>query len=146
MKHQIPLNIISIEDEGFHLFVEGTLNGFPLLLLVDTGASRSVFDKQKISEKFPGGLPELIENEKLSTGLGTTTMQSQSVILDSFSIGSLKISDYQAVVMEMSHVNESYAHLDLPGIDGVIGSDILMNYRAVINYKKKILVLRDNRD
>lgn len=141
MKHKIPINIVSIENEGFHIFVDGSVNELPLKLLIDTGASRSVFDKQKLLEKLNVDLVELIENEKLSTGLGTNTMKSESFILEKFKIGDLELSDYQAVVLEMSHVNESYKLLELPPIDGVIGGDILLKYKAVINYKKAELSL-----
>lgn len=142
MKHKIPLHIVSIEGEGFHIFVDGFINDLSIKLLIDTGASRSVFDKKKLLEKMGEGLIELTENEKLSTGLGTNTMKSESLILDNFRIGDLEIKGYQAVILEMSHVNVSYEQIGLPPIDGVLGGDILKKHKAVINYRKKVLSLK----
>jgi len=131
----VPLEITAIEEDGFHIMVEVFVNGQPARMLVDTGASRSVFDQERISRFFEEN-PELEVNEKKSTGLGTRDMESQGLYLEELRIGELKIRNYPAVVLDMSHVNLSYNELDLPPIDGVLGSDILMKYGAVINYGK----------
>ena len=131
----IPLEITAIEEDGFHIMAEVFVNGVAARMLVDTGASRSVFDQERIGRFFEGN-PELEENEKKSTGLGTRDMISQGLYLDELAIGELRIRKYPAVVLDMSHVNQSYEELGLPPIDGVLGSDILMKYGAVINYGK----------
>jgi hypothetical protein len=139
--YKIPIKIIPIEEEGFHLMINAVINGQEANLLIDTGASRSVFDIEKI-KKYIGGDQILFENnEKLSTGLGTNTMESQSVIIDELKLGDLIIRNYQAVVLEMSHINQSYAKLNLPGIDGVMGGDLFYQYKVVIDYKRKSLKL-----
>ena len=79
--------------------------------------------------------PELEENLQKSTGLGTRDMRSQALYLDELKIGELIIRKYPAVVLEMSHVNDSYEELGLLAIDGVLGSDILMKYGARIDYR-----------
>ncbi len=141
MIYKIPIEIIPIENEGFHLMINGVINGQKANLLIDTGASRSVFDIEKI-KKYIGEDQILFEkNEKLSTGLGTNTMESQSVIINELKLGDLIISNYQAVVLEMSHINQSYAKLNLPGIDGVMGGDLFYQYKVVIDYKRKSLKL-----
>lgn len=135
MPSLIPLEITAIEDDGFHIMVEVLVNGVAARMLVDTGASRSVFDQERIGKFFEGN-PQLEENEKKSTGLGTREMISQGLYLDELAIGELRIRKYPAVVLDMSHVNLSYEELGLPPIDGVLGSDILLKYGAVINYGK----------
>jgi len=140
----IPLELISVEDDGFHLMVEVKVNGVPARMLVDTGASRSVFDKGSI-EKFFTESPELEENDQKSTGLGTRDMQSQALYLDELQIGELVIRKYPAVVLDMSHVNLSYDELGMQAIDGVLGSDILMKYGASIDYGKQILRINKRR-
>lgn len=121
--------------------INAVINGQKANLLIDTGASRSVFDIEKI-KKYIGEDQILFEkNEKLSTGLGTNTMESQSVIIDELKLGDLIIRNYQAVVLEMSHINQSYAKLNLPGIDGVMGGDLFYQYKVVIDYKRKSLKL-----
>lgn len=135
----LPIEIAPIEGDGFHLMVYPVVNGISARMLVDTGASRSVFDKDRMFRFFGDVLPSFEENLQNSTGLGTRDMKSQALYLDTLQIGSLVIRKYPAVVLDMSHVNHSYDELGLPPIDGVLGSDILMKYGARINYREKTL-------
>jgi predicted aspartyl protease len=134
----VPLEIQAIEEDGFHLMIHVEVNGISARMLVDTGASRSVFDQERIGRFFEE-MPDMAENQQKSTGLGTRDMQSQALYLDTFAIGELVIKKYPAVVLDMSHVNLSYAELGMEPIDGVLGSDILMKYGALIDYGKGIL-------
>ena len=134
----IPLELIAIEDDGYHLMIEVFVNGKPARMLVDTGASRSVFDQNRIANFFDEA-PDLSENEQKSTGLGTNTMESQALYLGELRIGELLIKKYPAVVLDMRHVNQSYETLGMEPIDGVIGSDILMKYAGLIDYGRQIL-------
>ena len=138
----IPIDLISIEGDGYHLMITVFVNGKEAKMLVDTGASKSVFDKSRIYRFVEQSEFEL--NEQLSTGLGTNTMKSHTTILQKIKIGDLIIADYKAVLIDLSHVNESYQRIMIRPIDGVIGSDILCSYDAVINYKKKQLKLKCN--
>jgi clan AA aspartic protease (TIGR02281 family) len=140
----VPLEVTAIEDDGFHLMVEVKINGVPARMLVDTGASRSVFDKERI-HRFFSDSPVLEENEQKSTGLGTRDMQSQALYLDNLQIGELVIRKYFAVVLDMSHVNLSYDELGMQAIDGVLGSDILMKYGASIDYGKRVMRINKRR-
>ena len=45
-------------------------------------------------------------------------------------------------MLDLSHVNQSYEQIGLKPIDGVLGSDVLLKYNAVIDYEKKILKLK----
>lgn len=134
---EIPFQLIPIEDDGYHLLTQGIINDTVATFLIDTGASRCVFDEQKI-KNFLTKQP-FTENEKLSTGLGTNTMPTKVVEIDRIIFGELCIQQYTAVVIDLSHVTESYASLQLPQIDGVLGSDILNEFKCVINYKKRKL-------
>jgi predicted aspartyl protease len=136
----IPLELMNIEGDGYHLMIEAEVNGKTVRLLVDTGASKTVFDKTRLQSLVEEGADEHYEDlEQLSTGLGTNSMQGQVAELDSFKFGEVEIKDYPVVVLDMDHVNQSYDMLGDRGIDGVLGSDILKKYDAVIYFKKKIL-------
>ncbi|MBI3511016.1 MAG: clan AA aspartic protease [Bacteroidetes bacterium] len=141
MKVRIPIRFLGIEGDGYHLAVKMKINGKSANAILDTGASKTVFDKTRIGHFL--GKEKFSLNEQLSTGLGTTTMQSHVVELMMISLGKIVIQNYQAVVLDLSHVNETYHKLGLPKIDGVIGSDIFHRYKAVIDYEKKILWLRE---
>ncbi len=136
----IDLEVLTIEDDGSHLICKAKINGKNARILIDTGASRSVFDQERIrlfvNEK------SFIQNEKLSTGLGTNSMPTSSVTLKSLKIGDLKIDDFLAILLDLQHVNVTYGTLGHEAIDGVLGNDILLKHKAVIDYNKKILKLR----
>ncbi len=132
---EIPINIINIEGDGFHLIAEGMINNKPARFVVDTGASRTVFDKDRILNYIDN--PEFNKKEGISAGIGGTDITSFIFNIEELSFGDLKINGYQAVAMDLSNVNNSYAMLKLPPIDGVIGGDLMKKHQAIINYKLK---------
>jgi len=138
---KIPVRFVKLEADGFHLFIEAELNGKRINMLVDTGASKTVFDINRIP-KFVRKRKKTFESfETLSTGLGTNTMKSHFTKVKKFCISELTLEDYNAILLDMTHVNQSYKMLGMQAIDGVLGSDLLMQYKAVINYKSLILKL-----
>lgn len=136
---KIPLIVFPIEDDGFHLKVKVLINRQEATMILDTGASRSVFDETRIVSFI--GNDKLIDQDRLSSGLGTNTMTSKKVRLEKLELGKIKIEHYEATVLDLKHVNESYHKLELDPVDGVLGGDILNDYKAVIDYAKKELIL-----
>ena len=134
----VPFDLLSIEGDGFHLVIEAMLNGRPALMLVDTGASRTVFDQDRIRHFIPDFV--LHPTDKASTGLGTDSMASHLSKLDKLEIGDLCIRDLEIVLLDLVHVNQSYASIGLMAIDGVLGSDLLEAHQAIIDYGKKELL------
>ncbi|MBR4156010.1 MAG: clan AA aspartic protease [Bacteroidales bacterium] len=132
---EIPINIISIEGDGFHLIAEGLINGKTARFVVDTGASRTVFDKDRVLNYINN--PEFAEKEGLSAGIGGTDISSFIFNIEELCFGDLKITDYQAVAMDLSNINSSYEMIKLPHIDGVLGGDLLRKHNAVISYRLK---------
>ena len=132
---EVPINIINIEGDGFHLIAEGMINNKPARFVVDTGASRTVFDKDRILNFIDN--PEFNEKEGISAGIGGTDLSSFIFNIEELSFSDLKINDYQAVAMDLSNVNNSYAMLNIPPVDGVLGGDLLYKHKAVISYKLK---------
>ena len=132
---EIPINIINIEGDGFHIVTEGLINGKAARFVVDTGASRTVFDKDRILNYINN--PEFSEKEGLSAGIGGTDISSFTFNIEELRFGDLMISNYQAVAMDLSNINDSYEMIKLPPIDGVFGGDLLKRHNAVINYRLK---------
>jgi clan AA aspartic protease (TIGR02281 family) len=135
---KIPIKLLKLED-GFHLLINIRVNGKAVRLLVDTGASKTVFDKER-AKKFLAE-EKLEKHNKLSTGLGTSKMKSHLAVIKKISIGTIEIKNYKTVVMDLSHVNVAYRQMKQKPIDGVLGSDILKKHKAVIDYEKRTLVL-----
>lgn len=136
----IPFKILSIGEEGYHLMIKLYINRKVANVIIDTGASSTVFDKKRILKYVTNNT--VTEHNNLSTGLGTNTMKSQFTTLKKLKIGELQIVDYKAVLLDLSHVNKSYNQVGLTPIDGVLGSDILLKHKAVIDYAKQKLKLK----
>ena len=136
---EVPLQLLDIEGEGFHIMVKGMIHGKEANFLIDTGASRSVFDPKTISN-FIDDI-QFEKKEGLTAGVGSSDLESATFRIDVFSIGEVNICDYEAVALDLENIHEMYGKLGLPRIDGIIGGDLLKRYKSVINYKGKKLRL-----
>jgi len=136
---RVPLDLVNLHDDGFHLLVEVVVFGQSFNVVLDTGASKTVFDKNVIEKHMKD--TELMSSELLSTGLGTNSMESHTIILPVLKIGKFKLKNFEAAVLDLSTISQAYSSLNLPPVIGVLGGDILMPYKAVINYKKLHLKL-----
>lgn len=133
----VSIELIKVEEKGIHLLVEAIVNEMPARFIVDTGASQTVMDKER-AQVFLGSM-SVEESETKSKGLGTDSMQSFTTCLKSLQIGELKIVGQEIVLLDLSHVVNSYLELGLPAIDGVIGGDILLSHKSIIDYGKEII-------
>lgn len=131
----VPLIPIDLQD-GFHLLVEIVVFGEKLFAVVDTGASRSVFDKS-FMEKHLQELELSEETQAATIFSSATTLQG---IIPKVKIGGLILKQYHAVALDLQSVTDTYAQMGHPAISGIIGGDILMQYLAKIDYHKKIML------
>lgn len=129
----VPLTLINLNDDGFHLMVEIVVFSTKCLAVVDTGASRSVFDRAFIERNVKNIITA--EEPANATTLFTTSETIQAII-PKLKIGKLIIKKYYAVALDLEAVNESYKLMGHPRIDAILGSDIFYDYDAKINYKK----------
>ena len=136
---EVPIQLLDIEGDGFHIMVKGTIHGKGARFLIDTGASRSVFDSKTITT-FIDDL-QFEKKEGLTAGVGSSDLESSTFIIDIMSIGELEITDYEGVALDLENIHEMYGKLHLPHIDGIIGGDLLKKHKAVINYRSKKLRL-----
>jgi hypothetical protein len=140
MHTSIPLKVLHIDEEGYHLMMKALINNRIAWLIVDTGASKTVLDSTRVRKYVKQ--ETFTEHDKLSSGLGTNSMASQIADIKKIRLGELEIRDYKVVLLDLSHVNSSYEQVGLEPVEGVLGSDILLKYKAVIDYDKKVLKLR----
>jgi hypothetical protein len=81
-------------------------------------------------------------SDRLSTGLGTNSMASSTASITDLYIGDLLIDEFEVAVLDLSSINNAYRQLGHPEVLGVLGGDILMKYKAVINYEDQQLILK----
>ena len=53
--------------------------------------------------------------------------------------GELKIADQKVALIDLSHVNDIYFKYTSMRIAGLLGGDILMQYKCTIDYDRKII-------
>ncbi len=131
----VPLILINLQDDGFHLLVEIVVFGEKHFAVVDTGASRSVFDKG-LMEKH---ITELVLNEETQAATIFSAAETLQGLIPKLQIGGLSLKPYHAVALDLQSVTDTYLQMGHPAIAGIIGGDILMQFEAKIDYKKRVL-------
>ncbi|MGV3761346.1 aspartyl protease family protein [Parapedobacter sp.] len=140
----VPLTLLNLQDDGFHLLLEVIVFGRPFKAVLDTGASKTVFDKATVENHLPKDLV-LRHTDMVSTGLGTTSMQSFILGIPDLQIDGFHLKNHEVAVLDLSTINFAYEQLAIDPVIGVIGGDILTCYGGVINYRKLTLTLRQRK-
>jgi len=140
MKVTVPLQIIELEDDNFHLVVSSILpGGTEGLWVVDTGASKTVFDKTQ-SESY--SLDNQETEEVHTAGIAEKPLETETGRIRSFLLGKMKVENLRVAILDLSHINTFYSKATSLKICGLIGSDFLLKHQAIIDYKKKLLRLK----
>jgi len=121
-----------------HFHIKARINGVEGDFILDTGASSSCVDYSKVRH-----FKLLAQNSDVkAAGAGATNMRTQVSENNTIQIGDWKKSRQQIVVFDLSHVNTALLDHDADEVDGIIGADVLIKSRAVIDYSKKALYLK----
>jgi hypothetical protein len=131
-KITVPLEIIEIDKGSYHIFTLATINNKECDILIDTGASRTVFDKKYISAHPI----DMDADAIVSSGLGAGSLDTLVGILDNFSIGGHSWKKSHAIFMDFSHINGIYKKMSKKRIAGLVGGDFLFRTKAKIDYSK----------
>lgn len=137
----VPIEILKIGDtlrDGFHTLCRVHILDKEFRMLLDTGASMTIFDIKK-ADKI--SCNELESNDQSITTLGSSNMESKYVVIDNMKIGDLSIDNYKTILLDISDLNNHFRKNFFPKIDGIIGGDILMKHKAIINYNDRTLTL-----
>ena len=126
-------------EQGFHLFIKAKINNEKCWLLLDTGPSNSVFDQTEFASH---NLKKSKNTKFTAVGVGTDNLDHSIVTLKKLEFGDFVIKKYKTVLLDLTIPNQHYAQLKLPKIHGIIGSDILVEYKAEINFEKKVMLLK----
>ena len=140
----IPFEILTLQEQGFHIILNIEILDKKFKMVLDTGASKTVLDRHTL---LNSGIQEekLTHTNILSSGLGTNQMQSHMFTLPYFKVGEWKIKNFEVAVLDLSSINFAYSQISADPVVGVLGGDILVQYGAIINYKTKRLQLNDRK-
>ena len=120
-----------------HLVLPITINKKKLLFILDTGAGSTVLNLS-VAEKL--GL-ELKLERKRGGGVGSSSMKVYKIAMLSIQFKDAVIETSLAGAIDLSHVVAGLKRHGVAEIHGVLGNDILKTHSAIINYKKKELIL-----
>ena len=135
------LNLIQLNFStgGYNLLARVIINGKPALLLVDTGAAKTVLDTDHM-QKFVEQT-ELKRNARKNLNPGLSSVYSYVADIDTIEIGSIIIKDYKATAVDLGHINRAFRGMGNPQIDGLLGCDLLRHCRATLKFEERVLEL-----
>ncbi|MGB7529343.1 aspartyl protease family protein [Sphingobacterium cellulitidis] len=140
----IPFEVIGLQADGFHIITEIEIFDKKFKMVIDTGASKTVLDKETL---LNSGIneEEFLNTDILSTGLGTNTMESFMITLPILKLAEWQVKNFTAAVLDLSSINFAYNQIGLDPVIGVLGGDILKLYGARIDYRKNLLTLNQRK-
>lgn len=121
-----------------HLLIKGKINGVAGNFILDTGASNSCVGFEGIE------LFHLSANDSdtKAAGAGGTGMLTQTSLKNTLKLGRWSNKNFGLVIFDMSHVNEALRQYKAKPVHGIIGADILMKGKAIIDYYNHCVYLK----
>jgi len=141
LKHKRYSTVPLVITTTNHFEINASINGVKGRFILDTGASNTCvgFDKLKFFN-----LTSKASKIK-AAGAGATDMDTQISKKNSITIGNWKKKKIKIVLFDLTHVNSALtAHQAMP-VDGIIGADLLIKAKAIIDYKSKTLYLKSKK-
>lgn len=121
-----------------HLLIKAKINGVTGNFILDTGASNSCvgFDGIDYFNLTAG------KSKTKAAGAGATGMYTQLAKNNSLKIGRWKTEEFHLVIFDMSHVNQALQQYKAKPVQGIIGADVLLEGKAIIDYFNHCLYLK----
>lgn len=120
-----------------HLLIKASINGVKGNFILDTGASSSCVGFESV-ELF---LLEAKTSKTEAAGAGATGMRTQMASGNKIQLGRWKHTDFELVIFDLSHVNEALVQHKSKAVHGIIGADVLMKGKGIIDYYNHCLYL-----
>lgn len=121
-----------------HLLIKAKINGVLGNFILDTGASNSCVG-------FDGVELFLLQAKKSKTrasGAGATGMFTQIANHNKLDVGNWKTIDFDVIIFDLSHVNEALIEHKAKPVHGIIGADVLLKGKAIVDYYNHYLYLK----
>lgn len=121
-----------------HLLIKAKINDVSGNFILDTGASNSCVGFESI-ERFELNAKK---SKTRASGAGGTGMKTQISSHNKLQLGSWKNQDFNLVIFDLSHVNEALEAYKAKPVHGIIGADVLLEGKAIIDYYNHYLYLK----
>jgi clan AA aspartic protease (TIGR02281 family) len=130
----VPLHVNAVG----HFELAAEVNGHSARLVLDTGASHTVFATLS-AERF--GL-DTTPSDQRAGGVGTSDHATATTTVAELRLGAARLNDVAARTLDLGHVNRALEARGGTPIDGVIGGDVLRSTEAIIDYARATIYLR----
>jgi len=122
-----------------HLIIKAKINGIRGNFILDTGASSSCVDFNDIDHfKLTAE-----DSPTKAAGAGAVGMDTQHSANNLLQLGRWKTDDFSLVIFDLSHVNLALEQYKAKRVHGIIGADILIKGKSVIDYDGEYFYLTD---
>lgn len=121
-----------------HLLIKASINGVKGNFILDTGASNSCVGFESI-ELFQ---LKAKKSKTRAAGAGATGMFTQVAKNNVLQLGRWKELDFNLVIFDLSHVNAALQQYKAKPVHGIIGADILLEGKGIIDYSNYCLYLK----
>lgn len=121
-----------------HLLIKASINGVKGNFILDTGASNSCvgFESIELFQLTAGS------STTKASGAGATGMLTQIAKNNNLQLGKWKNHEFHLVIFDLSHVNEALQQYKAKPVHGIIGADVLLQGKAIIDYFNHCLYLK----
>ena len=119
-----------------HITATLSVNGKPCIFLIDTGGGATLIDKSK---KYKFGL-EASKTGDYAAGIGSVSALTKTSA--TLQINRYDIEENDLYLMDISYINSEFKKNHARQVDGVLGTDFLDKYKAVIDYSKCKMYLK----
>jgi predicted aspartyl protease len=113
-----------------HLLIKAKINGVVGNFILDTGASSSCVGFENI-DLFNLNAED---SKTKASGAGATGMLTQNALNNTLQLGHWKSTEFNLVIFDLSHVNDALIQYRAKPVHGIIGADILMQGKAIVDY------------
>jgi hypothetical protein len=139
MKEVIPIKLVDLGDEGFHIFCSVVIENMDIHSLIDTGANKSVISSELASKLT--SLEEFEMEDSHTAGIGKEDVEATFVILEQLHIGQIDIKQQVIGILDLDHVVDMYEKMEVEPFQMIIGGDILSTHKAIIDYGSLTITL-----
>ncbi|HQY88231.1 MAG TPA: aspartyl protease family protein [Tepidisphaeraceae bacterium] len=129
---------VPLQHVGNLLYIRGAYKGKPVLLIVDTGASSTTFDRNAVTRL---GIPTQATGMR-SIGIGAHSIETRQLPVIQLDYPGISISCAPTQLDLTTLVQSKLARgMEAPG--GLLGLDVMKSYDAIIDLREPAIYFRD---
>lgn len=121
-----------------HLLIKAKVNGVPGLFILDTGASNSCLGFEAV-EKFN---LQTQHSTTFAASASSNDMFTRASKGNTIQLSTWKKKDFSFVLFDLNAVNTALSSFGVKEVDGIIGADVLLQGKAIIDYPNQYLYLK----